>query len=116
MDIVDRLKFDSVRCEVQFSKGVSTNIDEAVAEIERLRRRLGPLGLVVVEIGEAGHYVNERVAAEIGRLRDDLSQALRQWRMYAESHEEVDLEHDDNAEALLYRRLLGSLQQNEDGG
>lgn len=34
--IVDRLRFDAVRCEMQFSKGVSTNIEEAAAEIERL--------------------------------------------------------------------------------
>ena len=39
IDIVDRLKFDAVRCEAQFSKGVAGNIDEAVAEIGRLRRR-----------------------------------------------------------------------------
>jgi hypothetical protein len=36
-DIVQRLRFDSARCEAQFSKGVATNIDEAIAEIERLR-------------------------------------------------------------------------------
>lgn len=40
IDIVDRLKFDSVRCEVQFSKGVASNIDEGIAEIGRLRAAL----------------------------------------------------------------------------
>lgn len=40
IDIVDRLKFDAVRCEVQFSKGVAGNITEAAAAIERLRLRL----------------------------------------------------------------------------
>lgn len=40
IDIVDRLKFDATRCEVQFSKGVAGNIDEAVKEIERLREAL----------------------------------------------------------------------------
>jgi len=34
--IVERLRFDAVRCEVHFSKGVATNIEEAAAEIERL--------------------------------------------------------------------------------
>lgn len=36
-DIVDRMHFDSVRCEVQFSKGVARNIEEGAAEITRLR-------------------------------------------------------------------------------
>lgn len=45
------------------------------------------------------HAANER-------LRDDLRQALRQWRMHAEMYEQNDLEHDDSAEALLYRQIL----------
>jgi len=40
IDIVDRLRFDAIRCEAQFSKGVARNITEAVAEIEMLRFRL----------------------------------------------------------------------------
>jgi hypothetical protein len=40
IDIVDRLEFDSVRCEAQFSKGVAGNITEAAAEITRLREAL----------------------------------------------------------------------------
>jgi hypothetical protein len=40
IDIVDRLRFDEARCEVQFSKGVAGNIREAAAEIERLREAL----------------------------------------------------------------------------
>lgn len=39
-DIVERLKFDAVRCEATFSKGVATNIDDGIAEIERLRAAL----------------------------------------------------------------------------
>ena len=42
MDIVQRLRFDSVRCETQFSKGVASNIEEGAAEIERLRAALKP--------------------------------------------------------------------------
>ena len=38
-------------------------------ELEMLRERLGPRGLEVVEIDGAGHYVNEKVKAEIERLR-----------------------------------------------
>lgn len=40
IDIIDRLKFDAVRCEAQFSKGVAGNIEDAVSEIERLRAAL----------------------------------------------------------------------------
>lgn len=39
-DIIDRLRFDAARCEATFSKGVATNIEEAMAEIERLRAAL----------------------------------------------------------------------------
>lgn len=37
IDIVKRLRFDATRCEMQFSKGVAGNIEEAAKEIERLR-------------------------------------------------------------------------------
>lgn len=40
LDIVKRLAFDATRCEVQFSKGVASNIEEAMKEIETLRFRL----------------------------------------------------------------------------
>lgn len=38
--IVERLRFDATRCEVQFSRGVAKNIEEAADEIERLRAAL----------------------------------------------------------------------------
>jgi hypothetical protein len=34
--LVDRLRFDAIRCEAQFSKGIAGNITEAADEIERL--------------------------------------------------------------------------------
>lgn len=37
IDIVERLRFDAARCESQLSKGVATNIEEAAAELTRLR-------------------------------------------------------------------------------
>ena len=40
IDIVDRLKFDATRCEAQFSKGVAGNINAAIDEIARLRKKL----------------------------------------------------------------------------
>ncbi len=39
-DIVERLRFDAARCEATFSKGVATNIEEAAADIGRLRTAL----------------------------------------------------------------------------
>ena len=39
-DIVERLDFDAIRCEMQFSKGVAGNISEAANEIKRLRERV----------------------------------------------------------------------------
>lgn len=40
IDIVDRLRFDATRCEVQFSRGVAANISAGADEIERLRKAL----------------------------------------------------------------------------
>jgi len=40
IDIVERLRFDATRCELQFSKGVAGNINDAACEIERLRRQV----------------------------------------------------------------------------
>ena len=60
------------------------------AENERLKERIGPRGLEVVEIDGAGHYVNFIVLDEIKRLRakltarslerDDLSRQLAEAR------------------------------------
>jgi hypothetical protein len=38
--IVERLRFDAARCELQFSKGVAMNIEEAAARIEQLEAAL----------------------------------------------------------------------------
>lgn len=43
--IVERLRFDAVRCEATFSKGVAGNISEAADEIERLRKALKEITL-----------------------------------------------------------------------
>ena len=39
-DLVERLSFDASRCELQFSKGVAGNIEEAIGEIKHLREQL----------------------------------------------------------------------------
>lgn len=44
--------------------------------------------------------------AEADRLRDNLSQALRQWRMYAEQEPDRDLSKEESTEASLYRCLI----------
>jgi hypothetical protein len=54
-------------------EGLHQRVLELLADNTRLRDRLGPLGLEVVMIGDAGHYVNDAVKAEIGRLRNDLT-------------------------------------------
>jgi len=58
IDIVSRLRFDAIRCEATFSKGVAGNITEAADEIERLRFRLGFMeekyGKIVWDIPTAG--------------------------------------------------------------
>lgn len=43
LDIIERLSFDATRCEIQFSKGVATNIEDGIAEIVRLRKALGSI-------------------------------------------------------------------------
>lgn len=57
------------------AKDIRAELAAANAELVKLRERLGPRGLVVVEIGEAGHYVSVKVAAEIERLRAELAAA-----------------------------------------
>lgn len=50
--------------------------EENIREENRmLRERLGPQGLEVVFIGDVGHYVNEKIKAEIERLREELAAA-----------------------------------------
>lgn len=44
MDIIERLKFDASRCEAVYSKGIATNIEEAIKEIKRLRTALQHIG------------------------------------------------------------------------
>lgn len=49
------------------------------------------------------------VGDDCAKLRDNLSQALRQWRMYAELDEDRDLEKEASTEAELYRELAAAL-------
>jgi uncharacterized protein YoxC len=62
--------------EIAVLRADRENLHQRVRELlednEKLRQRLGPLGLEVVMIGDAGHYVNEAVKAEIESLRGQL--------------------------------------------
>lgn len=56
------------------------------------------------QIGKLYRVCNERDV-----LRDNLSQALRQWRLYAELSEDRDLDAEESSEGELYRNLKRSL-------
>jgi hypothetical protein len=58
IDIVNRLRFDATRCELQFSKGVAGNIDAGADEIEVLRQRIldAELALNVWDKGHDSEY------------------------------------------------------------
>lgn len=58
IDIVNRLRFDAIRCEANFSKGVASNIDAGADEIERLRKALQE----IVQVG--GQDLCRGIAAE----------------------------------------------------
>jgi hypothetical protein len=98
------------------------------AEIERLCERLGPRGLVVVNIGPAGHYVSEAVAAHIERLTRELSDAkllaqndeLRRYDRLLEAFtelqtatqkvvDETDRIHDNDPWPIKYRAPYGAI-------
>lgn len=74
--------------------------------------------------GKHGHYetmfkiVREEVEAALThahvgeqcvKLRDHLSQALRQWQMYAELERDRDLKSEQSHEGELFRELLAAL-------
>jgi hypothetical protein len=70
---------DKVRVTVHEAeiRRLAIECGQAKDEIKRLRERLGPVGLEVVEIDGAGHYVNEKVKAEIERLTAQLPDGMK---------------------------------------
>ena len=78
-DIVERLRVWPAAYgeDAMSSTYVGEMAKNAADEIERLRKRIGPRGLEVVDIDGAGHYVNEKVKAEIERLRKALDPFVR---------------------------------------
>jgi len=72
---------DSVVQIEKLVKKLRADLDAANEEVEKLRERLGPHGLVVVDIDKTGHYVSEKVADEITRLRTDLAVANERCEM-----------------------------------
>jgi len=72
IDIVERLRFDSARCEMQFSKGVAGNIEEAADEIERLRKALHKITEQDYDAGYTAETFAEAVLSDWpGILSDD---------------------------------------------
>lgn len=70
-DLVDRLRNFCVWNARHSHYEPAPVCQEAAEEIRRLRERLGPRGIEVVMIDDTGHYVNEKVKAEIERLREE---------------------------------------------
>lgn len=79
IDIVDRLTFDAVRCEAQFSKGIAGNITEAAAEIERLRGALKDIQAKAVGVNPPRHtwYYDRAEEALTAQPRTDGQGALK---------------------------------------
>ncbi len=78
MDIVERLRFDAARCEVQFSKGVAGNIEEAADEIERLREDLALRNQTACDRLEA----LKKLEPEVERLRRGLNIIVQAGTVY----------------------------------
>lgn len=70
MDILERLRFDAMRCEATFSKGVATNIEAAVAEIERLRAALTKIKAITTR-HEDGAYEWSSFINEIDEITNE---------------------------------------------
>lgn len=66
MDIVDRLRFDAIRCETTFSKGVASNITEAADAIEKLRKALTVLLDEATSFSVSGVYFDEECMGHKG--------------------------------------------------
>lgn len=80
-ELVQRLRFDATRCEMQFSKGVAGNIEEAADVIERLTADLE------ASFRSSG-IMAERIRdqdTENERLRADLSEFEELKRIAADS-------------------------------
>jgi len=58
-------------------KAMADQLGNVLRKYEALEERLGPRGLEVVMIDGAGHYVNEKIKAEIERLRASPAQTER---------------------------------------
>jgi hypothetical protein len=71
IDIVDRLRFDATRCELQFSKGVAGNIDAAADEITRLREFAAWVDTWVSN--PAGAYSTDALNGLFGMARDKIA-------------------------------------------
>lgn len=88
IDIVERLRFDAARCELQFSRGVAGNIEEAAAEIERLRAAPEQLAKMIEGFspGQIRMAAGEMTSQEMRTVR-----AVQRWWVSAMRHKAEQL-------------------------
>lgn len=68
IDLVQRLRFDATRCEVTFSKGVASNIEEAAARIETLEKSLKQIAQMRLMPDDKINRVTLHAAIEVAKL------------------------------------------------
>lgn len=86
IDIVERLRFDAIRCDAQFSKGVAGNVSEAADEIGRLREALRAFAVhatypVSTKINPRGYAWRGEEALDYAKSLADAALAL--WAINA---------------------------------
>lgn len=75
IDIVERLEFDAMRCDRQYSKGVASNIRAGIYEIRQLRKYLSDANsqLAALSLCEPGFL--DRMIRERDEARSQLGKA-----------------------------------------
>lgn len=70
IDLVDRLRFDALRTEVQFSKGVAQNIEEAANEIEQLSAQHARSSERIADAVRSKEHCQYWYAVRLERIKD----------------------------------------------
>lgn len=101
-NIVERLRFDAARCEIDYSIGIATNIQEAAEEIERLQEAKRKA------LAVADERSKENVA--LRHALEDMTDRVEQ------SWERGDLGPPSDQDAVeRARKLLGDEQSTREG-
>ena len=56
------------------------------------------------------------INGELERVHSCLSQACRQWRMYADMQEDRDLATEESVEGVLYRKCVAAIGVGQSAG